>query len=52
VHVQVLVSVVKMVTVLEGVILKSIILLCVFCGQKDSMRRIFIYIYITASELN
>jgi hypothetical protein len=31
-----------MATVLEGVLLKNSILLCVFCGQKDSMQRIFI----------
>jgi hypothetical protein len=41
-HVQRLVSVVEMATVLEGVLPKSSVLLCVFCWQKDSMQRIFI----------
>jgi hypothetical protein len=42
VHFQRLVSVVKMATVLEGVLPKISVLLCFFCGQKDSMLRIFI----------
>jgi hypothetical protein len=42
VHVQKLVSLVKMMTVLEGVLPKSSVPLCVFCGQIDSMQRIFV----------
>jgi hypothetical protein len=41
-HVQGLVSVVKMATVLEECTTVERFLLCVFCGQKDSMQRIFI----------
>jgi hypothetical protein len=41
-HVQRLVPVVKMATVLESVLPKSSGLLCVFCGQKDTMQRPFI----------
>jgi hypothetical protein len=41
-QVQMLVSVVKMATVLEGVVPKSSVLLCVFWGQKDSLQRVFI----------
>jgi hypothetical protein len=41
-HVHRLVSVFKMATVLEAVLPKSSVLLCVFCGQTDSMQRIFI----------
>jgi hypothetical protein len=42
-HVQRLVFVAKMATVLECVLLKICVLLCVFfCGQEDSMQRIFI----------
>jgi hypothetical protein len=42
-HVQRLVSVVKMATVLEDVLPKNSVLLRVcFCGQKGSMQRIFI----------
>jgi hypothetical protein len=40
VHVQRLVSVVKMVTVIEY-ILKSSVLLCILCGQKDTHKEIF-----------
>jgi hypothetical protein len=42
VHVQGLISVVKMVTVLEAILPKRGVLLCVVCGQKDSMRNTFI----------
>jgi hypothetical protein len=41
-RVQRLVSVVKMATVLDDVLLKSSVLLCVSCGQKGSMQRLFI----------
>jgi hypothetical protein len=41
-HVLWLVSVVKMMTVLEELLPKSNVLLCISCGQKDSMQRIFI----------
>jgi hypothetical protein len=41
-HVQMLVSVVKMATVLADVLPKNSVLLCVFRGQKDSMQRVFI----------
>jgi hypothetical protein len=41
-YVQRLVSVVKMAMVLVDVLLKSSVLLCVSCGQKDSMQRILI----------
>jgi hypothetical protein len=44
-HVQRLVSVVKMVTVLEDVLPKNTVLLCISCVQKDSMQRIFIKKY-------
>jgi hypothetical protein len=44
-HVQRLVSVVKMATVLEGVLPKSKVLLCLFCGQNDLMQRTFIEKY-------
>jgi hypothetical protein len=37
-HVQRLVSVVKMATVLEDVLLKSSVLLCVFCGKKTQIK--------------
>jgi hypothetical protein len=40
-HIQRLVSVVKMATVLEGKLPNSSVLLCVFCGQKDLVQRIF-----------
>jgi hypothetical protein len=40
-HVQRLVSVVKMAIVLEGIIPKNSVPLCVFYGQNDSMQRIF-----------
>jgi hypothetical protein len=41
-HVQMLVSVVKMVPMLEGCISEEQCFLVRFCGQKDSMQRIFI----------
>jgi hypothetical protein len=41
-HVQRLVSVVKMATVLEECNTEEQRSVCVFCGQKDSMKRIFI----------
>jgi hypothetical protein len=42
VHIQRLVAVIKMTTMLEGVLPKSSFLLCILCGQKDSMQTIFI----------
>jgi hypothetical protein len=52
-HVQRLVSVVKMATVLRGVLTKSSVLLCVFRGQRDSVQRIFInkYFLYTAGSI-
>jgi hypothetical protein len=44
-HVQKLVSVVKMAMVLECILPEISVLLCVFCGQKDSMQRILIKKY-------
>jgi hypothetical protein len=41
-HVQRLVSVVELTTMLEGVLPKSSVLFCIFCGQKDPLQRIFI----------
>jgi hypothetical protein len=41
-HVQRLVSVVKIATVLEDILPKSSVMLCLFSGQKDSIQRIFI----------
>jgi hypothetical protein len=41
-HVQRLVSVVKMATNLEAVLPKNSVPFFVFCGQKDSLQRIFI----------
>jgi hypothetical protein len=48
-----LVSVVKVVTVLEECIPKSSVLLCAFCGQKDSVQGIFIkkYFLFTAGSV-
>jgi hypothetical protein len=41
-HVQRLISVVKMATVLEYVLPKSSVLLCVYCGHKNSTKRIIV----------
>jgi hypothetical protein len=41
-HVKRLVSVVKMATMLEGIVPKTSVLLCIFRGQKDSIQRISI----------
>jgi hypothetical protein len=41
-HVQRLVSVDRMTTVIEGILPKSSVLFGVFCGKNDSMQRIFI----------
>jgi hypothetical protein len=42
VHVQRLISIVKMATVLEEYLPKSSVLLCVLCRQNESMQGIFI----------